>query len=963
MIFAITLVLLQLLLPAAAWEYNVHTGFNYGAFWGTPDKPKLKGDYTKAFKTAYSSLNTSVAFDTARLFTCRQPGTTDTPIEAFDAAVDTHTYLLLGFYLSETKRSAQTPGQTYESNADMLKYELRALEKALGKHGDQLADLIIGLSVGNEDMEQWYSNHATTGVPEGVIAANLATVRNAVLGSALDESFPNIRKYMTNKPIGHTDTAPHAAKAKNVNFVGMNAYPYWSEDPPASAKASYFGSLNGVKNEMPGKAIWLTEVGWPFSDTISQVSAQGTANKENLQKYWDEIGCSVFGKYTTFWFELISDSLPDQPDWAIIDASKNDYAPRIDVSCGIGRKAWAPHRRDITSSNSTVSAVMVARTIEATQAASSPTAIPSLSHNIYTGFSYGAFWSESKPKLYKDFVRQFTLARNLPDVPVPFTSARLYQAAQWNSPTEPSEAFQAAIETNTTLLIGLWLPIDKEIEALDAAFKKYGQKLADLVIGISVGSEDIYRGSDECAQVEGKACSMAATADEVMANITYVKDEFHKRGWDKLFKALPPIGHTDTARNAFLANADFVGANIFPFWHQDPIDKAWNSFEESLQGIKEHAGNVPVWITETGWPSSGNDKAASIDNMQKYWSTVGCALVGKYTTFWFELEKDTHDLGDLDWGLIDIPSQKPKIANLSCPGLPGPPSPSSPIGSPTSTTTMRTSAALNTSTFVALPSTAVTEGYMSIQTDNLPASATPSTLVSHNGASQSVVGSGSTVHVTITSTIIMQPSSGPEAPPSSLEDIVTVTSFSIVNVTVDTTLSSPTPSLPAETSLLTATSRPAVLVTEPTGCITITKDANGQPVTISNAPINGKCLVPPYLPSLPTAPAAVTDASPTRCLVVVTDPIGKLITIPTDIPGKCATPVPTPAVVQDTATTSRPTVYVTEATGCITVSKGVNGKMVTVESNPPVEGQCATPTAPVTPVLTKGKTTVYLTPS
>lgn len=123
----------------------------------------------------------------------------------------------------------------------------------------------------------------------------------------------------------------------------------------------------------------------------------------------------------------------------------------------------------------------------------SPRDTPQASQPIYTGFSYGAFWSESEPKRYKDFLRQFTLARNLPNVPVPFTSARLYQAAQWGSPQEPSEAFQAAIETNTTLLIGLWLPVDNELIALDKAFEKHGQKLADLVIGIAVGNEDIYR--------------------------------------------------------------------------------------------------------------------------------------------------------------------------------------------------------------------------------------------------------------------------------------------------------------------------------------------------------------------------------------------------------------------------------------------------------------------------------------
>lgn len=316
MIAAILLLLLQLLTPAATFTVDdVHTGFNYGAFWGTPDNPKREGDYYYEFRTA-QRLNTSVAFDSARLFTCRQPGTTDEYIEAFDAAVKTHTFLLVGFYVSETKKSAQKPGQSYESNADMLKNEIRALEKALARHGSALGDLIIGLSIGNEDLESFYSNTVMTGVSEDVIMDNIATVRNAVLGGAFGESFPHINRYMTDKPIGYTDTAPYAAKVyQRVDWVGMNAYPYWSRDPPASAKASYFGRLQGVQQQVRGKKIWLTEIGWPFSDTVSSVSLQGTANKENLQKYWDEVGCEVFGRYTTFWFELEPDTLLDQPDW------------------------------------------------------------------------------------------------------------------------------------------------------------------------------------------------------------------------------------------------------------------------------------------------------------------------------------------------------------------------------------------------------------------------------------------------------------------------------------------------------------------------------------------------------------------------------------------------------------------------------------------------------------------------
>ncbi|KAL5374596.1 hypothetical protein PMIN06_012409 [Paraphaeosphaeria minitans] len=843
MIFAILLLLLQLLVPATSFTVDdIHTAFNHGAFWGTPNKPKRKGDYNYAFRAA-KSLNTSVAFDSARLFTCRQPGTTDEYIEAFDAAVETHTYLLLGFYVSETKKSAQKPGQSYELNADMLKYELRALEKALAHHGWALADLIIGLSVGNEDMESFYSDSATTGVPEDVITSNIATVRNAVLGSAFGESFLNIMKYMTHTPIGHTDTAPHAAKVKQrIYFVGMNAYPYWSGDPPASAKASYFGSLDGVKNQIPGKKIWLTEVGWPFNDTVSPVSSQATASKENLQRYWDEVGCEVFGKYTTFWFELQPDTSPDQPDWGILKKPPNNIKGRIDVSCDIGRKAWAHQRREISSS--AVSEVTISGTKALSTPTASPTASPTVSQDIYNGFSYGAFWSDGKAKNYQDFFRQFTMARNLPNVPVPFTSARLYQAAQWGpNKTEPSEAFQAAIDTNTTLLIGLWLPIDFELDALDNALKKHGRKLTDLVIGVSVGNEDIYRGSDECTQKEGKACDMTATADEVMESITRVKNEFRSRHWDELFETLPPIGHADTARNAALQNADFIGANIFPFWHSDPIEEAQASFNESLEGLKKRAGKAPIWITETGWPSAGQDTLASLENMQKYWSTVVCSLIGKYNMFFFELE-DSHDPGDLDWGLIEKSSQKPKINDLSCLGLPISPSSPPQAESSTSNTITPTSAALNISAYLVSSTTSVPDWYMSVRhvdvftfptsptfasqdgallnssstthvtiTSTVTVYQAPSKSASQDGTSQATASSRSTTHVTITSTITVPPPSATDASAPGQEDIVTVTSYSTTQVTIPLTSSPPAQpqANPLSKPTLPATSTPSPL--------------------------------------------------------------------------------------------------------------------------------------------------------
>ncbi|KAF2641146.1 glycoside hydrolase [Massarina eburnea CBS 473.64] len=311
---------------------------------------------------------------------------------------------------------------------------------------------------------------------------------------------------------------------------------------------------------------------------------------------------------------------------------------------------------------------------------STPPSSPSALTGPYAGFAYGAFWHETQAKTYADFLRQFTLAKNLPGVPVPFTSARLFQTSQWGTATEPSTAFQAAIETKTTLLLGMWIAegvgINNELIALDTAFKKFGQQLADLVIGISVGNEDIYRSTSQCREKNNdKPCSSSFTAEQVQAYVKQARDTITKKDWYKQYfttRSLK-IGHTDTVGSAmfdtFNANLDFTGATIYPVWNNDPIENAWDSFSNSFHQVQSHAGNTPVWITETGWPSSGEavkTAQASLANMRKYWVDVGCKTFGKNSIWWFELEKNSYD--GFDWGIIDIPSQKPKI-DLSCPGF------------------------------------------------------------------------------------------------------------------------------------------------------------------------------------------------------------------------------------------------------------------------------------------------------
>ena len=121
-------------------------------------------------------------------------------------------------------------------------------------------------------------------------------------------------------------------------------------------------------------------------------------------------------------------------------------------------------------------------------------------NSFVLGFNSGATDDTGKAKMQSDFENEFKVAKGLQGAPGNFTAIRLYSNIQAYTNDTPIAAFPAAISTGTKLLLGIWASgtdkIDNELNALDSAIKQYGTKLTDLVIGISVGSEDLYRVSD-----------------------------------------------------------------------------------------------------------------------------------------------------------------------------------------------------------------------------------------------------------------------------------------------------------------------------------------------------------------------------------------------------------------------------------------------------------------------------------
>jgi glucan endo-1,3-beta-D-glucosidase len=299
----------------------------------------------------------------------------------------------------------------------------------------------------------------------------------------------------------------------------------------------------------------------------------------------------------------------------------------------------------------------------------------------------------------------------------------MIQAGTTNTPTG---AIPAAIETKTTLLLGLWASagsgiFNNEVAALTSAISKYGTNFTSIIAGIVVGSEDLYRNSP--IGIEKKA-GIGANPSDVINYIGQVRSAIANTP-----ASGAPVGHVDTwtvwvnsSNNAVISACDFIGMDSYPYFENDvanSIDVAYNVFFQTFNNTKAAVGNKPVWITETGWPVSGltnNLAVASIQNAQTYWDKVGCVLFGNINTWWFTLQDAYPTTPTPSFGIVGSQLSTTPLFNLTCPAVgPNnpPPASSSSVSNPSTKATSSTFTSFtssNTGTILPTVSTSSASG-------------------------------------------------------------------------------------------------------------------------------------------------------------------------------------------------------------------------------------------------------------
>jgi glucan endo-1,3-beta-D-glucosidase len=302
------------------------------------------------------------------------------------------------------------------------------------------------------------------------------------------------------------------------------------------------------------------------------------------------------------------------------------------------------------------------------------------------GFNSGAFKTDYSSKMASDFEEEMTTAQNLVGSPGVFNSMRLYTNIQDGTKDTPISAFDAAIKTNTTLLLGIWCSdvtnIDAELKALMSAINDKGSALADLIVAISVGSEDLYRVSE--AGIRNKA-GVGTSPDKLLG---FIRDT--RAAIKGTLLANVPVGHVDTwnvwtntSNQPVLDAVDFAGADLYPYYEDDKgnafsnITNVWDYTYGLVSKATKKAGK-PLWVTETGYPTTGpkwGEAVPSLNNAAEYWQEIGCnrLFADGVNTWWYNL-RDSNPDNKQSFAITDDLNTTPKF-DLTCSAKSGAPAP------------------------------------------------------------------------------------------------------------------------------------------------------------------------------------------------------------------------------------------------------------------------------------------------
>jgi len=177
------------------------------------------------------------------------------------------------------------------------------------------------------------------------------------------------------------------------------------------------------------------------------------------------------------------------------------------------------------------------------------------------------------------------------------------------------------------------------------------------VVGITVGSEGLYRGD--------------YTPAYIASRIRNVRSLVRSLGEHTL-----PVGTSDVYYkfdNTVINASDVLYMNSFSYWEGVRIEDAARTFIEHVNVLKSHAKGKPIVVSETGWPTAGNTIGGAVpgnNQLKTYLNGVVCGLKNSgIPIYWFSAFDEPNRGGQIvekHFGLYNANRTKKPGFDLHC---------------------------------------------------------------------------------------------------------------------------------------------------------------------------------------------------------------------------------------------------------------------------------------------------------
>ncbi|OZJ06259.1 hypothetical protein BZG36_00798 [Bifiguratus adelaidae] len=199
------------------------------------------------------------------------------------------------------------------------------------------------------------------------------------------------------------------------------------------------------------------------------------------------------------------------------------------------------------------------------------------------------------------------------------------------------------------LMLGLWVNNNPSVFAAQkqALVHLVSTSNVDNVIGVSVGSESLYRG-------EVDSNTLAGYITETKQALASAGKSIPVSTADVYYKFEAPV----------IQAVDYLMMNAFPYWEGVAISSAADTLFNHINYVKSIAQGKEVVVSETGWPSAGpnfQSAQSGVAQQAQYLSQVSCRAQQTGTKiFWFEANDEPWkgaNTVESHWGLWDVNGQ------------------------------------------------------------------------------------------------------------------------------------------------------------------------------------------------------------------------------------------------------------------------------------------------------------------